>query len=110
MGVLYPFYEFFQKGQKPNPIDMPLTLAYWDIRGLAQPARLMLHHAAIPFEDKHFVCADNPPYDKSCWTSIKNTLGFDFPNLPYVIDGDIKVSQSNAGGLAAKRARIDMAE
>ncbi|KAK3609069.1 hypothetical protein CHS0354_011827 [Potamilus streckersoni] len=28
--------------------------------------------------------------------SVKNSLGLPFPNLPYYIDGDIKVTQSNA--------------
>ena len=34
-----------------------------------------------------------PDFDKSCWTDQKFSLGFDFPNLPYFIDGDIKLTQ-----------------
>ena len=30
------------------------------------------------------------------WKSNKFTLGLPFPNLPYYIDGDVKLSQSNA--------------
>ena len=37
-----------------------------------------------------------PSYDKSCWTDIKDNLGLDFPNLPYFLDGNIKITQSNA--------------
>uniref|UniRef100_A0A8C3F0N6 GST N-terminal domain-containing protein n=1 Tax=Chrysemys picta bellii TaxID=8478 RepID=A0A8C3F0N6_CHRPI len=33
-------------------------------------------------------------YDKSQW--IKEKLGLDFPNLPYLIDGKNKLTQSNA--------------
>ena len=36
------------------------------------------------------------PYDKSCWFDKKFTLGLPFPNLPYLIDGDMKVCQSMA--------------
>ena len=34
-----------------------------------------------------------PDFDKSCWFDNKFSLGFDFPNLPYFIDGDIKLTQ-----------------
>ncbi len=27
---------------------------------------------------------------------MKETLGFEFPNLPYLIDGDVKITESNA--------------
>ena len=30
------------------------------------------------------------------WKTYKFTLGLPFPNLPYYIDGDVKLSQSNA--------------
>jgi glutathione S-transferase len=30
------------------------------------------------------------------WTPEKFTLGLDFPNLPYYIDGDVKLTQSLA--------------
>ncbi|ELT96264.1 hypothetical protein CAPTEDRAFT_21681 [Capitella teleta] len=75
---------------------MPITLAYWDIRGLAQPARLLLEYVGEDYEDKKYVCGPAPDFDRSCWMDVKHTLGFDFPNLPYLIDGDIKITQSNA--------------
>ena len=34
-----------------------------------------------------------PDFDKSCWFDNKFSLGFDFPNLPYFIDRDIKLTQ-----------------
>ena len=36
-----------------------------------------------------------PPYSmlRSCWTDIKYSLGLDFPNLPYYIDDDVKLTQ-----------------
>ncbi|XP_053102407.1 glutathione S-transferase 2-like isoform X2 [Hemicordylus capensis] len=37
-----------------------------------------------------------PDFDTSQWTSVKETLGLDFPNLPYLIDGETKITQSNA--------------
>nr|ACE81252.1 glutathione S-transferase mu5 [Tigriopus japonicus] len=74
----------------------PPVLCYWDIRGLAQPIRLLLEYTGTKFEDKQLVCGPGPNYDKSVWTNEKHRLGLDFPNLPYFIDGDRKITQSNA--------------
>lgn len=75
---------------------MPMKLAYWDIRGLAQPARLLLEYTGTEYEDKFYRCGEAPNYDKSCWFNEKPTLGMNFPNLPYLEDGDKKIVQSNA--------------
>jgi glutathione S-transferase len=37
-----------------------------------------------------------PEIDKSDWLKVKFQLGLDFPNLPYYIDGDLKITESNA--------------
>ncbi|CAG2171422.1 unnamed protein product, partial [Oppiella nova] len=34
--------------------------------------------------------------ERDVWLSDKPNLGLDFPNLPYYIDGDVKISQSKA--------------
>lgn len=75
---------------------MPSVLAYWDIRGLAQPIRLLLNYAGEDFEDKKYEVGDAPEYNRDSWLKEKHTLGLAFPNLPYYIDGDIKITQSNA--------------
>jgi len=72
------------------------TLGYWKIRGLAQPMRMMLHYAGEDFEDVHYEQGDAPEYSRDAWMKVKHTLGLDFPNLPYYIDGKIKITQSNA--------------
>uniref|UniRef100_A0A8D2D0X3 Glutathione S-transferase n=1 Tax=Sciurus vulgaris TaxID=55149 RepID=A0A8D2D0X3_SCIVU len=38
----------------------------------------------------------SPDYDRSQWLNEKFKLGLDFPNLPYLIDGAHKITQSNA--------------
>eukprot|EP00914_Ancora_sagittata_P018709 GHVO01037072.1.p1 GENE.GHVO01037072.1~~GHVO01037072.1.p1 ORF type:complete len:239 (+),score=27.52 GHVO01037072.1:72-719(+) len=75
---------------------MPITIAYWDIRGLGQPARLLLEYCGQEYENKMYTCGPAPTFDRSEWLNVKPNLGLDFPNLPYLIDGDIKISQSNA--------------
>jgi hypothetical protein len=54
----------------------------------AQPIRLLLEYTGTEYEDRHLSCGSAlDPRQNSCWTSIKNNLGFDFPNLPFYIDG-----------------------
>jgi glutathione S-transferase len=71
------------------------VLGYWKIRGLAQPIRLLLAYAGQDFEDKYYECGPGPEYSRDCWFNEKFNLGLDFPNLPYYLDGDVKLTQSS---------------
>ncbi|XP_065447422.1 glutathione S-transferase 2-like [Chrysemys picta bellii] len=76
---------------------MGVTLGYWDVRGLAHAIRLLLEYTDTPYEDKQYSpSGEGPDYDTSQWTNEKEKLGLDFPNLPYLIDGQTKLTQSNA--------------
>ncbi|XP_012662202.1 glutathione S-transferase Mu 1-like [Otolemur garnettii] len=75
---------------------MPMILGYWDIRGLAHAIRLLLEYTDSSYEEKIYVMGDAPDYDRSQWLKEKFKLGLDFPNLPYLIDGPHKITQSNA--------------
>ncbi|XP_043102504.1 glutathione S-transferase Mu 4-like [Puntigrus tetrazona] len=75
---------------------MAMKLANWKTRELAQPIRLLLEYTGTKYEEKFYPCGDGPNYDKSCWINEKEKLGMNFPNLPYLVDGDKKVVQSNA--------------
>uniref|UniRef100_UPI00398F367B glutathione S-transferase Mu 1-like isoform X2 n=1 Tax=Pristiophorus japonicus TaxID=55135 RepID=UPI00398F367B len=89
---------------------------------LAQPIRLLLEYTGTEYEDKLYSCGEAPDFEKSCWLDVKLKLGLDFPNLPYMIDGDVKLSQSNAivryiarkhnldGKTEAEKIRIDLLE
>ena len=55
---------------------------------------MILHHAEIEFETIEYEVGDAPDFDKSCWLDVKYTLGLDFPNLPYMIDGSVQLTQS----------------
>ncbi|KAM9691381.1 uncharacterized protein ACBT57_026405 isoform 2-T2 [Dama dama] len=75
---------------------MAMILGYWDIRGLAHAIRLLLEYTDSNYEEKKYTMGDAPDYDKSQWLNEKSKLGLDFPNLPYLIDGTHKLTQSNA--------------
>ncbi|XP_071546577.1 glutathione S-transferase Mu 7-like [Panulirus ornatus] len=93
--------------------------AYWDIRGMGQPVRLLLEYTDTHYDEKRYRLGPAPDYDQSCWLDVRLKLGLDFPDLPYFIDGDVKITQSNAilrylgrkhdlcGHTEAERMRID---
>ncbi|XP_036045678.1 glutathione S-transferase Mu 2-like [Onychomys torridus] len=75
---------------------MPMILGYWNVRGLTQSIRMLLEYTDSSYEEKKYTMGDAPDYDQSQWLSDKFKLGLDFPNLPYLIDGSHKITQSNA--------------
>jgi glutathione S-transferase len=99
-----------------------LTLGYWDIRGLAQSIRLLLAAAGAEWTDKLYKAGPAPYYSMQDWMDVKFTLPLDFPNLPYLFDGDVKISQSIAiqrylarkykldGDTEHEKVRIDLLE
>ena len=76
----------------PAAASGPLTIGYWNIRGLGAPLRMMAEYAGVDYEAK---LHDS---DTDEWAELKAELIKTNPlaNLPYVIDGDTVVTQSNA--------------
>jgi len=94
-----------------------MTLGYWKTRGLAQAARVLMTYAGMEFENKMFEQTPCPrpipkklfpghPYpsieafeaSQKCWIDVKPTVMGDYhsPNLPFLIDGGVKLTESNA--------------
>jgi len=83
-----------------------VTLAYWNIRGLANPIRHLLEYLEVPYVDKlyNIEAKEDGTYSRdysynSYFEYKKNTLSKEMgftPNLPYLIDGDHTFSQSRA--------------
>ncbi|XP_075551165.1 glutathione S-transferase Mu 2-like [Dermacentor variabilis] len=74
----------------------PIILGYWDIRGLAQSIRYLLAYADVTYEDKRYSYGSDSEPSRDEWLAVKYQLGLDFPNLPYLIDGDVRMTQSQA--------------
>ena len=67
-----------------------ITVGYWPIRGLAGGVRNLLAYCEIPFQNRLYK-------DPEEWfQKDKYQIGFDFPNLPYIIDGETKLTESKA--------------
>ena len=67
-----------------------VTLGYWKIRGLGQHLRLLLAYTGLEFKDVQY---ETP---EKWFGEDKPNLAFDFPNLPYLIDGEFKLTESSA--------------
>lgn len=75
---------------------MAPILGYWSIRGLAQQIRYLLEFAGVEYEEKQYDIGPPPTFIGTEWKSAKTTLGLQFPNLPYYIDGELKITESSA--------------
>ena len=66
-----------------------MRIGYWGIKGIAEYNKLCASYLGLEYTEDNIT-------DREAWFKDKETMGFDFPNLPYVIDGDIKLTESNA--------------
>ena len=72
------------------------TLGYWAIRGLASQIRYEMVYLGVPYQEDIYEQGDAPEYSRACWTDKKNTVGLQFPNLPYFADGENKMTETSA--------------
>lgn len=103
-----------------SPASFPsgrMVVGYWRIRGLAQSIRVLCEYCEFPFENVMYaqspcprpvpelMCKGHPFPDmeaytksKKCWFDAKATVMGDYhsPNLPFLIDGEVKLTESNA--------------
>lgn len=72
-------------------MDQKITLGYWGMKGAAEPIRWLLNYLGKEYNET------NPT--KDTWPEQKAKLvseGLEFPNLPYLVDGDWKMTESRA--------------
>ena len=50
----------------------------------------------VDFDMVEYECGDAPEYSRETWTDAKFNLGLDFPNLPYLFDGETKLTETLA--------------
>ncbi|EAR95008.1 glutathione S-transferase, amine-terminal domain protein (macronuclear) [Tetrahymena thermophila SB210] len=66
-----------------------IILGYWNLRGYGQSIRLLLEYLQVEYQDKLY--HEN---GEEWFGTDKKNLNTNFPNLPYVIDGDVVVTES----------------
>jgi glutathione S-transferase len=67
-----------------------VIVGYWATRGRAGSIRSLLAYCGIPFKNKGYTNFGE------WFGKDKHQLGFEYPNIPYLIDGDTKVTESLA--------------
>ena len=71
---------------------MVMKFGYWKPRALGEPIKMLLEYLEEPYEWKYY----EPDNIAEWFEQDKYNLGIHFPNLPWMIDGDVKIAQSMA--------------
>jgi len=94
---------------------------YWKIRGLVGHIRQLLAYNNVDYQHDEYEVTGEPGnlcYDH--WSKVKETFSLEFPNLPYYMDGEVKLTQSGAifrylgrkynmvGNGSSEQAQVDM--
>ena len=81
-----------------------MKFGYWKIRGLGQVPRLVLAYTGQEFTEEQYEGREK------WFDEDKKNLGIEFPNLPYLIDGDFKLTQSKAiiAYVVMKSGKVDL--
>eukprot|EP01121_Diplochlamys_sp_Union-15-3_P014105 TRINITY_DN4460_c0_g1_i1.p1 TRINITY_DN4460_c0_g1~~TRINITY_DN4460_c0_g1_i1.p1 ORF type:complete len:224 (-),score=31.27 TRINITY_DN4460_c0_g1_i1:45-716(-) len=66
-----------------------VVLGYWTIRGFGEPIRTLLEYLEIPYVEEKYQEVDE-------WLPKRKSGTMPFPNLPYLIDGDFTLTESEA--------------
>jgi glutathione S-transferase len=66
-----------------------VVLGYWTIRGFGESIRTFLEYLEIPYVEEKYQEVDE-------WLPKKKSGSMPFPNLPYLIDGDFTLTESEA--------------
>ena len=66
-----------------------VVLGYWNIRGFSEPIRMLLEYLEIPYVEEKYKEVEE-------WLPKKQSGAMEFPNLPYLIDGDLTLTESEA--------------
>lgn len=74
---------------------MPLILGYWSVRGRGSAIQNLLRYVGVEYENRVYPL-EPPTFSREKWLQSKYSLGLNFPNLPYLIDGQLKMTQSLA--------------
>jgi len=66
-----------------------MQLGYWKVKGILEPVRYLLHLLQVDYHEYH-------PVNYKEYLDITTEARFDFPNMPYLIDGSFKLTESSA--------------
>ena len=72
-----------------------MEIGYWNIRGLLAPIQYLDEYCKTGAKFvKYDVHKTEDGWDRSAWFDVKFDKGMVFPNLPYLLDGEVRISES----------------
>ena len=73
------------------------VFGYWKTRGLGAELLYQLEYCGVTYDMQLYeLYLDGTGFDLTEWTNVKFTLGLDFPNLPYLKDGESGITETRA--------------
>ena len=86
---------FFDQQQQDKQTEK-VQLGYWPIRGKAMQIQYLLNYLNVAYDYETINFGETPETRKDQWSKVKDSLNLDFPNLPYLIDGEVKLTESKS--------------
>ena len=73
---------------------MSVKLGYWNIRGLASQIRYLMVYLGVDFSEDKYEQGPAPEFSRAAWDTVKDKLELERPSLPYLIDGNVRITDS----------------
>lgn len=73
------------------------VIGYWNLQGLLSQVVYMFEYCGVEYDLKLYnLKGEAPNIDMSEWTDVKFTMDTNFPNLPYLQDGEFLLTETTA--------------
>ena len=88
MGLCDSSEEYIDRDSKP-------TIGYWQSRGMGAQVFYLLAYCKVDYNFRQYTATfENGEVGRGEWPNEKFNLGIGFPNLPYIIDGNVKLAET----------------
>lgn len=87
--------EVLPSKRKEGEIRKPI-LGYWSVRGKGHQIKYLLAHLGVDYINEVWEHGTTTDTIMKPWLDKKFHMGLEFPNLPYLIDGDFKLTESKS--------------
>ncbi len=71
-------------------------LGYWNVRGKGHQLKHLLAYCGVEYDETKYQQGGSPDFSRQKWFDDKYKLDLPFPNLPYYVDGDVRLTESKS--------------
>ena len=92
---------YIETGHILFSLSKMIEIGYWKLRGLVGGIRVLLEHVGEEWKETQYEAHfRDGQWDRTEWQNVKKSdevqSKFAFPNIPWMKDGDVCLSQSTA--------------